>query len=137
MFIQFIWSDRYKVGNAEIDRQHERMFALVNTLPDELDRAVIKTNLMALAQHAREHFDTEEQMMARIGYPNLREHQKLHAELSKKLLDLDTGDYKSFGSDESVSAFKQLILDWMIGHIMTHDRDFFRFSHQLAQARKE
>ncbi|MBF0161661.1 MAG: hemerythrin, partial [Magnetococcales bacterium] len=34
---KFLWLDTYSVGNEEIDLQHQRLFALFNTLVETIE----------------------------------------------------------------------------------------------------
>ena len=124
MGIQFLWDETYTVGNPTLDEQHKRIFELANSLPEVVDKELIKGILWRLFKHVNEHFATEEKMMKDIGYPKLVEHRKLHDELITKLSDIST---HSFDSDQSIFQFKKFIYDWIIEHIMNADKDYFRF----------
>jgi len=127
MPIQFIWNESYSVGNSEIDQQHQSWFDLANSLPEKLDRVLIKHTIMDLFTYTRKHFTAEETMMLEIGYPKLDAHKVLHDDLITKLSEIGL---ESFQGDQSVFAFKKFIYDWIIDHIMRHDKDYFRFVQQ-------
>jgi hemerythrin len=131
MSIRFIWDDSYSVDRKDIDNQHKRMFDLANGLPEDLGQRRIMETIMDLYKYTREHFEAEEQMMKEIGYPKIEEHTTLHEEL---ILGLNAMAAKAFDDDQSVFAFKKFIYDWVIDHILNHDRDYFRFAkgQQLA-----
>jgi len=103
------------------------MFELANSLPEVTDEGDIKGIIMRMFNHTREHFADEENMMKRIGYPKRAEHRKLHEVLITKLSNIST---HSFDGDQSVFKFKKFIYDWVIDHIMNHDKDYFRFTQE-------
>ena len=124
MSIQFIWTDDYAVGNPALDEQHQRMFALANSLSEILSVEQIKKSIWHMFKHLNDHFSDEEKMMKEIDYPKLSEHRELHNELITKLSDISS---YSFDSDESIFKFKKFIYDWLVEHIMIADKDYFRF----------
>ncbi len=125
MAINFVWEDAYTVGDEEIDGQHQRMFRLANELPEVLDVPLVKRRIMDLYRHTREHFEAEEAMMKRIGYPALEEHRELHIDLVTRLNAVSSG---SFESARAVCDFKKFVYDWVLDHIMCRDKEYFRFS---------
>lgn len=134
MSVQFVWDDSYSVGREDIDNQHKRMFNLANQLPEEPGKARVKMTIMDLYKHTREHFEAEEAMMKQIGYPKLDEHRELHNEFISKLNDVSV---QSFDNDQSVFAFKKLLYDWLIDHILHHDKNYFRFTQDQKLAHED
>jgi len=127
MAIDFVWEDAYTVGDEEIDGQHQRMFRLANELPEVLDVPLVKRRIMDLYRHTREHFEAEEAMMKRIGYPGLDDHRELHIDLVTRLNAVSSG---SFESARAVCDFKRFVYDWVLDHIMCRDKDYFRFAQE-------
>ena len=83
MSIQFVWKDKYSVGDLEIDKQHKGLFELGNELPEVSGEQDVKPIIMQLFKYTREHFSAEEEMMNRIGFTYLAKHKKLHGGLKK------------------------------------------------------
>ncbi len=128
MAIHFIWEESYEVGDEELDNQHKRIFKLANSLPETLDDERVRSSIMDIYRHARDHFFAEEIHMKEICYPGLDEHRKFHDGLIKKLSELGE---QSFEDDESVLGFKKFVYDWIIEHIMVHDKDYFQFTQNI------
>lgn len=126
MNIQFLWRDEYAVNHPLVDQQHQRLFDIVNTLPDNLDVPRIRQIIGFLFQHARDHFQVEEGVMAQHGYPGLADHRKLHEDLVTQLTRISETATRD---EEAYLAFKKFLTDWIIDHILTQDKDFFRFVH--------
>jgi len=125
MKITFEWDQTYAVGNDDIDEQHKKLFALAKSVSDMTDAKQVKSHIMDLFKYTREHFCDEEQMMKQIGYPKLDEHKELHEELITKLSNLST---RSFDTDQSISQFQKFVYDWLVDHIMNHDKEYFHFN---------
>jgi hemerythrin len=124
----FIWSKSlYGTGIPEIDEQHEQIFQLANDFYDayKMLRGLEKlTELFGgLLEHANDHFEQEEQLMAVHGYPGLAQHRRFHGKVRATLEDMRT----RFSSDTHNRGMSEEMLDffetWLIGHITGPDRD--------------
>ncbi|MCK5680543.1 hemerythrin family protein [bacterium] len=129
MSIQFVWKDKYSVGNSEIDKQHKGLFELGNELPEVSGEQDVKPIIMQLFKYTREHFSAEEEMMNSIGFPYLAGHKKLHDDFITELSEISS---QSLDTDKSIYGFKEFVYKWLLGHILTEDNKYFRF----AQAQK-
>ena len=124
MSVQFTWDDRYSVGIKELDEQHKRIFDLGNTIDDVGNLTQVKRTLLYLYKHTREHFDYEENLMRDAQYMKLDEHREIHNDLIENLNNLS----QQIANDNfSIFEFKKVVYDWIIDHIMNHDRDFIDF----------
>jgi hemerythrin len=124
MSVVFIWSDEYSVGDQEIDNQHKRVFELANSIPDTWNKEQVMHMVMKLFRHTREHFTAEETLMKATGYPQQTEHMALHDRLITKLSEIAASPFEN---EDQVGAFKYFVYEWVIDHILNHDRKFFRF----------
>ena len=114
------WSDQYKVGNEEIDYQHERLFTMVNNLYSSIGagedmRLLVDVFLNQLVQYTDFHFSTEEKLMEQSKYSDLSAHRAAHDSLRKQVTDFQ----KKFVKGE-VDVSKELMTflkDWLVGHI--------------------
>jgi len=83
------WSDDFKLGEAEIDREHWGLFALINDLSDKHAQgagdASITSAIDALAAYVDVHFQHEERLMRAVGYPELDSHIELHVALARRV----------------------------------------------------
>ena len=129
MSIQFIWENKYSVGNSKIDNQHKEMFKLGNDLPEVLNAQEINPIIMRLYKYTREHFSLEEEMMKSIKFPLLAEHITVHEELISKLNKISS---RPFNSDKEVLRFKQFVYGWLIEHILCKDMQYFKFSQEQS-----
>ena len=88
------WEDRYKVGIAAIDQDHQDLFRVYNEIALNLSTAsddrVRQTIITALGRYTTDHFRTEEELMLAIGYPEYHEHKAAHESFCEYLDDLAT-----------------------------------------------
>jgi len=126
MTINFIWQEDYSVGNDELDNQHKYLFELGNQI-QAAGITEAKTYVMALYKYIREHFQLEEDHMKSMSYPDLESHRNLHNNLLSDL-NVITDDF--FEKSDSFEKFKAFFYNWLIDHILQHDKKYFKFTHQ-------
>lgn len=119
---EFVWSAKYSINNAEIDTEHQRLFALANDVSafagngENLPR--IKAAIVALYDYVKIHFQHEEDYMVELGYPQYEEHQKLHEGI---IAEMNAIMKHSGNLDMLVSKFKRLMNTWVLEHILNED----------------
>ena len=111
------WNDRYATGHAEMDAQHRRLFGLINDMMAANTIDNIKPLLMQLYRYTREHFQHEEDLIRRTGYPGLATHTKGHALLLGRL--------NAFSEEVGQGRLHKpelvkMMTDWAMNHIV-HD----------------
>ena len=79
------WRDSYSLGDAEIDAQHQTMFALVNALLAATEKSHLAAAVANLFKHTRDHFTHEETIMRKMDYPGMQAHVEQHNTLLSKL----------------------------------------------------
>ena len=85
---QFIWSDRFKIGVDIIDREHRKLFSIMNKLlayneEDEKQKWAYQEGIKYFKEHAMKHFAEEEVYMASIGYLGYETHRRIHDNFRK------------------------------------------------------
>ena len=120
------WDETYSVGNREIDRQHQDLFALIDRLEDkDLDVHAMRIVFEKLDIYVEEHFRDEEALMARAGFDDLDAHIRLHDEFrqwlrsAKNTFKTATPDHTALG--RNLQAFLQ---EWFLRHILTADQAY-------------
>jgi hemerythrin len=122
----FEWSDRFSVGNAEIDGQHQRLVELVNELHDAMragkGKTVIASTLDDLLSYTEYHFSAEEDLFDGTGYPRVDLHKQKHAELLQQATELAEKHEKG----ELMLSIKVLdfLKDWVTVHILQEDMGY-------------
>jgi hemerythrin len=122
---QYIWEDRYSVGNAAVDQQHQHLFELCNKIQDAAPSDG-KKYVMELYRYTRGHFQAEELHMRSIGFPDLAEHRELHNQV---IAQLNTLVEKFPSTKESMEYLVVFVAKWLTDHILTEDMKYFTFTH--------
>ncbi|TXT25030.1 MAG: sensory transduction histidine kinase [Gallionellaceae bacterium] len=126
------WTDELSVDNTEMDTEHRRFIALVNSLNEailwRMELKQIKERMQAIVDDAMEHFAHEEALLKEWGHPDAEEHAKIHAQILADINEI----MGRFGRDESEYAWIEAGLKlkhMLIEHLLTEDmkyRDFRR-----------
>ncbi|MCL2610022.1 MAG: bacteriohemerythrin [Treponema sp.] len=124
---QFIsWDDGYLLGISLIDEQHRNLFRLTNGLheacllgrdatPEGFRRAVTST-----VNYVSVHFNAEEKLMAKAGYPAMAEHVAEHRAFVAKML-AEIGLFED-GKPEVAERFVLFLKNWILSHIAMVDK---------------
>lgn len=125
---RLVWQDRYNIGVEIIDKEHRKLFSIMNRLltfleQEEKSQWVCQEGVKYFKGHAMKHFSEEEAYMASIDYRGFETHRRLHDDFRRKTLpaleeELKQSDY----SREAVSHFLGVCAGWLIGHTLTEDR---------------
>lgn len=124
-----VWEDKYSLGIAEIDRQHQKLFALFNQLYDAMQQGhgadVIDKVLTSVVDYTAYHFSFEEKLLHECGYKEEREHQAEHARLTEQAKAL-AQKLHTGGNDVTMATLK-FLGDWLARHILVSDKKFAPF----------
>ncbi len=125
---QLAWNKRYSIGVDTIDKEHKKLFSILNKLFDygqEEDKSkwVCQESVKYFKDHALQHFADEEAYMASIDYEGLEMHRRIHKNFRDITLpalerELDLSDY----SEIAVNHFLGVCAGWLIGHTTIEDR---------------
>ncbi len=125
----FMWDARYTLNITEIDRQHQKLFALFNELYEAMQEGhaneVIDDVLTRVVDYTAYHFATEEKLFRQYGYPDEAAHRAEHAKLAeqaKVLVQKQRG-----GNGQVAIATLKFLCDWLNSHILGSDRKFAPF----------
>ena len=118
-----VWNDSYNVNNAEIDRQHRRLVAMLNELHDAMMRGdgnrIMGALLEDLIKYTKTHFVMEEKLMSDTGYPGFSAHKAEHDALTAQAVKL-FADWKSGRVALSLPVLT-FLKSWLQGHILGSD----------------
>ena len=114
------WSQKLEFGLPIIDDQHKQLFDLAATFAGNGDYIRVMKTLATLSDYVKVHFRAEEEMLAKLNYPNLEAHQRLHAEFKGMLLKL-LDNARHLTLDEIANEVEYLIYGWFANHIMQAD----------------
>lgn len=127
------WDGSMSVNVAELDDQHRVFLRVLNELHETLMNGAIHDVLLApertlgkLDQYLAEHFRSEEEYLAKIGYPDLEDHRRKHEEFAARVRGLREAHEKGdlLLNTELVKA----MLEWLGDHLMAEDRKYAVFA---------
>ncbi len=125
---QLVWQDRFNIGVEFIDREHRKLFSIMNKLfssngQEEKGQWVYQEGIKYFKNHAMKHFTEEEVYMASIGYPGFETHRRIHDNFRQKTLPALERELEQTGySTDAVNHFMGVCAGWLIGHTLTEDR---------------
>lgn len=127
-----VWMPKYLTGNAAVDRQHQRLFELVNELHHGIvsgqGREVVGPVLKSLAAYTVDHFATEEGFMRSAQYVNYDRHKAKHDQLTAQVKDL-VAQYES-GMPNLPGSLSRFLADWLTHHIKEEDLEMITWLRQ-------
>lgn len=121
MSIVFVWEEQYSVGVPELDKQHRFLFDLGNDI-QKFDKADVRKHVMELYKYATSHFNSEEQHMRQIGYPDLKNHHQLHETFITNLNTMTDNQ-----GENLLKEVKRFLQNWLIDHILNEDKQYFEY----------
>lgn len=128
------WTQEMSVGIETIDVQHQELLKRINDLLQAIKEQRCKTEIDGtikfLDDYARFHFSEEEKDMQESGYDELEDHRKHHAVYLnniKELKELASQPRIQGMSYELSVTTNQVVVDWIVDHIMKIDRKFGKY----------
>ena len=126
--INIKWMEEWECGHARIDEQHKELLYIANEMiavslksKDKSDEIIGLID--RLIAHVAVHFEYEETVLNKVGYPLTAEHAEIHQRLVDKALKLKK-DYEN-GEIMSSALFTFIVGDVVLGHMFNEDRRFF------------
>lgn len=83
MDTQFVWQEEFNIGVESIDKEHQRLFKIINKLfafkeEGKNRQWACQEGIKFFKGHALKHFADEEAYMASINYEGLDQHKHIH-----------------------------------------------------------
>lgn len=124
------WDDTLDVGVAAFNEDHRRLVGMVNELHagivSGLGISQMTYILDGLVDYTRTHFRREEELMAKLAYPDLKAHRREHYDLMVQVADFQARLRE--GKASFTIELMSFLRDWLVTHIKGTDmsyRDFF------------
>lgn len=123
--MRITWSPEYELGIAVIDRQHQRIVELINTLDrlmDEPDAHLgVSRVLYDLVDYTESHFGFEEALMKEAGFDGLDEHHQAHENFVRQIGVMQ----RRHEAGEDVAGLLLALLErWLMQHILAEDAGY-------------
>lgn len=120
----FDWSEEYSLHRPEIDRQHERWFALARKLHVATvtgqGKEVLSNALSDFISYTAGHFASEERLMLAQSYPDFGAHKIQHEAIADKLIELQR-QFEAGRANLTLETL-QLLKTWLSEHICGPDQ---------------
>jgi len=131
------WSEAYECGESSIDEQHRELFTLANATLDATlnhDEGALQ-QLERFIHHVQEHFADEEALLARVGYPQLDLHRRIHAGLLQEATRLHQ---RTLDGCSTLGELVEFMGTHVVSrHLLIADRQYFPWllrTHECPEA---
>jgi hemerythrin len=124
-----IWDKNLSVGIDSIDREHQKLFKMINDLYEHIGKKsnneLISDLIRDMKDYTKHHFTTEESYFRQLNYPVYEEHKAEHDEFVAKVTDLE----KRFNAGRLIITFEitAFLKDWIKKHIKGTDMKYVDF----------
>jgi len=122
-----VWSTDYQVDVDALDADHIMIFSLINHIDEAHqsggDENAIGRILKVLIDRAFAHFQREEMIMRRKGYPDYEAHAAEHQKIIEELQTL----YEAYLETPSAAVSREIIellASWLEEHILQTDMQY-------------
>lgn len=121
--MMYKWTTDLAVNNQLIDSEHQHLFELLDRyylgLKGDKDKMELLQLVKGLIDYAQIHFNDEEALMKRIGYPEIEQHQHLHHQFMRKVNDF----YDKLQSGKLILTLEvtNFVKNWLVAHIKSED----------------
>lgn len=127
-----LWKDAYRIGNDEIDAQHEELFHRIEKLLVLARSADLKENqkqcehmLDYLVEYTVFHFNAEEALQNRESYVDYEQHKKIHQEFRNTVMVYRERIREDF-SAAMLKRFLGTLLTWLTVHVLGCDQKIMK-----------
>ncbi len=123
------WNDNLATGVAKFDGQHKQLIVMINELHAAMGagkgKEAMGKILTGLVNYTVTHFNDEEALMTKAGYPLLAAHKLEHKAFTTKALDLQS----KFNSGNVFITVEVMnfLRDWLTNHIKGTDQKYGPF----------
>jgi hemerythrin len=123
-------SDTFLLESETLDEDHRLLVEMVNEITKMLDSgetANCKTKVLEFINFAKAHFAREEQLLNKVGYPNVSKHQKHHKELDRKMEHMLEFAGLVTVNEMARDSLKKELVFFIMDDVITTDLDFKNF----------
>jgi hemerythrin len=130
-----VWSDEYKTGIDQIDEEHRHLFALFNSLNEQIDSGAeglsVKSCIEELVNYVNHHFSSEEKIMEDCDYYLFEQHKIMHQKLRSEVAAY-SHSYETKPETFDMADFMSFLSRWLKGHIVHADTDYIPYVKSRA-----
>ena len=135
------WDRALETGYSIVDNQHKQWLAAVNALSDAHQRGKgrkeVERTMTFLEEYTLKHFNDEEELQEKYGYPHYLAHQQNHAEFKDVAQYLSAALHRDGPTDELISHVCVTVSQWMSNHIKQNDLKMAAYIRNKEQERSQ
>ena len=124
-----VWKEEYSVNIQEIDRQHKRLFDMINGLHEAMlsgkGHSVLNNTISGLVDYTVTHFRTEESLLKQHNYPGYLNHKAEHDRFVQKIKEFEEKFQK--GELGITIEILNFLKDWLSSHILVVDKRYSKY----------
>jgi len=128
------WKAVYETGIVALDTEHKALIEQINRLFEAVrnkqGEEVLGEILAMLTTYTHEHFEHEEQLMTKYGYPGLKEHLAVHQQLREDVQAMT--ERHSSGTEVLAAELLKFLRVWVLEHIVEVDKKYGAFLESRA-----
>ena len=121
--------EEYLVGLPAIDDDHRALVSTINRVGAEIEEASYELCVSlfdSFEESAVAHFRREEELLERLGYPEIERHRGYHDDLLRKVRQLKSLGYQKVSKDALFRRFVEMA-DFVVDDILRGDLEFKEF----------
>ena len=123
------WRPEHSVNIAELDRQHQNLFRIIQNLHQAIaagrGQEVTAAVLANVVNYTIHHFAAEENLMHQHGFPGIAAHRIEHNTLTLKISRFQK-EYAE-GKADAAECLLRFLQQWMEEHILKTDKQYVQF----------
>ncbi|NTU71463.1 MAG: bacteriohemerythrin [Coriobacteriia bacterium] len=128
-----IWNERLATGDAHIDGQHAELHDLVMELgilaDEDPDPVRLGEVLFDVLAYASTHFEDEEALMERMGFPGLERQRELHTGF-KSTVEEFARRFSEGDTTLTAALVQENLQQWLLTHVWEEDLQFAAYGRQ-------
>jgi len=128
--INIRWDESLSIGIKEIDDDHQELIGYFNRLFAacfaSAGPSIIADTLAKLVDYTKYHFQREQTLMNKEGYPGFAPHKERHDDFIRTVLKFQERAQSESGQSISNDTLEFLQF-WIVNHIMESDKAFANY----------
>ena len=125
------WQDNLSVGVLEVDIQHKLLFEKFNAFLAACEAQTESDGIYRLfwflEAYTITHFNEEEKLMQRVGFPDIARHREKHRVFAGEVGKLKERLKSEGPTPTLVTTITTFVTNWLLDHICNTDRAIGRY----------
>lgn len=132
----FAFTDKYITGIELVDEEHKHLFDIIRDTNDVIHAELLHDKydeiirlLSELREYTETHFSDEEELMKKIGYPEIEAQKRAHSAFVEKLVNIDFRELEAMddNQEEYLMDLIGFLLGWLSNHILGSDKKIGKY----------